>query len=171
VAARRASALPNRQDGNSLCAAKLLPSPAGTWREAQRAKRALRKNIEISVPFCLIPHRLLVRPAGIVLRAQFSLLGARFACTGSVALLCALGALRALPHAVTEVTVRQSFLQVGTLRVYLSSISIPIPASCLPLTALRPQERATVLKLRSPVRAKGSPLPPNSARTSHARLL
>jgi hypothetical protein len=37
----------------------VLTDPARSGREAPRAKRALRKNIGISMPFCLIPCRLL----------------------------------------------------------------------------------------------------------------
>jgi hypothetical protein len=57
--------------------------PAEAWREAPRAKRALRKIFGISMPFCLIPCPFLLgspchEPRG-ALRAQNRLSGARFA--------------------------------------------------------------------------------------------
>jgi hypothetical protein len=63
--------------------------PAGAWREAPRAKRALRKSFGISMPFSVllvISCRLLAlaamgRPRGAAFRAQKRLWGARFART------------------------------------------------------------------------------------------
>jgi hypothetical protein len=70
--------------------------PGRAWREAPRAKRAVRKIFGILMPFCLIPCRLLAlaamgRPRG-TLRAQKRkwLSGARFARTDACS-----GALRA----------------------------------------------------------------------------
>jgi hypothetical protein len=95
------------------CAAYRLPTPRrpGAWREAPRAKRALRKNFGTSMPFCLIPCRLLAlaaigRPQG-ALRAQTAVWGALRA-HGRL-----FGRASRAGVSATPVAVSQSFLPVG----------------------------------------------------------
>jgi hypothetical protein len=94
--------------------------PARTWREAPRAKRALRKNFEISMPFCLFPDRSLALAAWGALRAKVfaasSALRAHAGAPVAVAVAPASSSSRRASRAafmVTPVTMSQLFLPVG----------------------------------------------------------